>query len=250
MPKFFVKNEMIETKDNRTVAYIQGEDSFHIARALRMAVGDVLTVSDEDGFTYDGTLEKIRDGECTVLLANKRKDKTEPPVFITLYMAYPKGDKLETVIQKATELGASRIVPFESSRCIKRPKADKVEEKTRRLSKIAAEAAKQCGRARLPEISYPLTFSQMLTDARRSDVALFCYEGEGTKDIRSLLSLHTAPHSLAVVVGCEGGFSPEEAERATGAGLLPTGLGPRILRCETAPDYALSAISYHFELQN
>ena len=126
MPRFFVKKESIEITPEKTLAHITGEDSFHIARALRMAVGDSLIVCDSEGFEYDGTLEKIRDELSIVRLENQRKAKGEPPIFITLYMAYPKGDKLETVIQKAVELGASRIVPFSSSRCIKRPKADKV----------------------------------------------------------------------------------------------------------------------------
>ena len=250
MPRFFIKNESIETCDGATVARIYGDDAFHIARSLRMAVGDSITLSDEDGKEYDATLIQIRDEVATVSLGEGRPCQSESPVHITLYMAYPKGDKLETVIQKAVELGATRIVPFESSRCIKRPKADKIEEKTRRLSKIAAEAAKQCGRARLPEVSKPLSFSQMLDEASTAELSLFCYEGEGTRSIRALLSECRTPRTIAVIVGCEGGFSVEEAAQAKGRGLLMTGLGHRILRCETAPDYALSAISYQFELQN
>ncbi|MBR2612798.1 MAG: 16S rRNA (uracil(1498)-N(3))-methyltransferase [Clostridia bacterium] len=250
MPRFFIAKENIQAKEDDTLAYITGEDSFHIARALRMAVGDVLTVCDSDGCEYDGTLEKIRDDVCAVRLENRRSAKGEPPVFITLYMAYPKGDKLETVIQKAVELGASRIVPFESSRCIKRPKADKVEEKTRRLAKIATEAAKQCGRGRLPEVCRPMTYTEMLAHAKEDDLALFCYEGEGTKNIRAILEEAHSPKTISVIVGSEGGFSPEEASAAQACGMIMTGLGERILRCETAPDYALSAISYQFELSN
>jgi 16S rRNA (uracil1498-N3)-methyltransferase len=116
MPRFFIQSESIEICENEALAHITGEDSFHIARALRMAVGDSIIVCDSDGFEYDGTLEKIRDDLSLVRLENQRQAKGEPPIFITLYMAYPKGDKLETVIQKAVELGASRIVPFSSSR--------------------------------------------------------------------------------------------------------------------------------------
>ena len=250
MPRFFIKNNTIEMCDGRTVAHIYADDAFHIARALRMAVGDALTVLDEDGNEYDATLTHIRDEEAIVALGACRPCRSESPIHITLFMAYPKGDKLETVIQKAVELGASRIVPFESSRCIKRPKADKIEEKTRRLAKIAAEAAKQCGRARLPEVEKPLGFSHMLAEASAAELALFCYEGEGTESLRAILSDRKAPKTLAVIVGCEGGFSPEEAAQARACGLRMTGLGHRILRCETAPDYALSAISYQFELEN
>ena len=250
MPRFFIDKEKLEILPDTILAHIQGEDSFHIARSLRMAVGDTVTVCDSEGYEYDGILEKIRDDSTTVCLKNRRLAKGEPPVFITLYMAYPKGDKLETVIQKAVELGASRIVPFESSRCIKRPKADKIEEKTKRLTRIATEAAKQCGRGRLPVVSTPMSYDEMLACASRDELALFCYEGEGTRNIREILTSGKTPTTLSVIVGSEGGFSSEEATKATEAGLCLTGLGDRILRCETAPDYALSSISYQFELKN
>ena len=215
-----------------------------------MAVGDRITLSDGEGLDYSAVLEVIRDEECIARIEGLSESLTEPKTSITLYMAYPKGDKLETVIQKAVELGASRIVPFESSRCIKRPKADKVDEKTRRLAKIATEAAKQCGRGRLPEVCRPMTYTEMLAHAKEDDLALFCYEGEGTKNIRAILEEAHSPKTISVIVGSEGGFSPEEASAAQACGMIMTGLGERILRCETAPDYALSAISYQFELSN
>ena len=166
---------------------------------------------------------------------------------ITLYMAYPKGDKLETVIQKAVELGATRIVPFESSRCIKRPKADKVAKQGERLSKIAEEAAKQCGRGIIPKVALPLSYSEMLEDAKSSALRLICYEKESDLSVKALLS-QGMPESIAIIVGCEGGFSPEEVEAAVNAGCHSVTLGKRILRCETAPLTVLSMILYQFEL--
>ena len=172
---------------------------------------------------------------------------TESPVRITLYMGYPKGDKLETVIQKAVELGVSRIVPFESSRCVKRPKQDKLDKLLSRFARIAEEAAKQCGRARLAEVTAPVDFRTALLDAKKSELCLFCYEGDGTRSLREVLSEKRA-ESISVIVGCEGGFSLNEAKEAEAAGLTPVNLGPRILRCETAPSYVLSCISYAYEL--
>ena len=166
---------------------------------------------------------------------------------ITLYMAYPKGDKLETVIQKAVELGATRIVPFESSRCIKRPKADKIARQGERLSKIAEEAAKQCGRCIVPEVSLPLSYQAMLKDAATSELKLICYEKESDLSIKALL-LEKKPDSIAVIVGCEGGFSPEEIDEAISAGCHSVTLGKRILRCETAPSAVLSMILYQYEM--
>ena len=244
MPRFFVEPEAI-CEGHATVA---GGDAYHIARSLRMAVGDEITLADGSGKEYLCRLTKIRDEECTAEVISEQISHSESPAEITLYMAYPKSDKLELIIQKSIELGAARIVPFESSRCIKRPKAEKIEKQTARLQRIAEEAAKQCGRARLPIVREPISFKKMLEEAATAELSLFCYEGGGTRSLKEVLGTDTAPSSISVIVGSEGGFSPEEAEAAVAAKLTPVNLGPRILRCETAPMYALSAISYQLEL--
>ena len=163
-------------------------------------------------------------------------------------MAYPKSDKLETVIQKAVELGAQRVVPFESSRCIKRPKAEKNDKLLERLKKIAEQAAKQCGRAKIPSVCAPLTYKEMLKVAKESDLTLFCYEDEKNVSIKSALEKVKEGQKISVIVGSEGGFSPEEADLARESGAVSISLGKRILRCETAPLFALSCIAYEFEL--
>lgn len=245
MPRFFINKSQI---DGNTL-FIDGDDARHIARSLRMAVGDEITVCDGEGTEYTSSLTRIRDERCDCEITEVRLSSAEPKARITLFMAYPKSDKLETVIQKAVELGAYEIVPFESSRCIKRPKADKAEERTLRLNRIAEEAAKQCGRAILPKVSIPLSYSQMISRAKESELAIFCYEGEGATSLKKILETKSeVPESIAVIVGSEGGFSEKEAAEAKEAGMTVANLGPRILRCETAPDYCLSAISYRFEL--
>ena len=245
MPRFFIDRSQIEEGS----LFILGDDARHIARSLRMAVGDEITVSDGEGTEYLSRLTKIRDERCDADIIETKISSSEPKSRITLFMAYPKSNKLETVIQKAVELGAREIVPFESSRCIKKPKADKAAERTARLSRIAEEAAKQCGRAALPTVSMPISFSEMIKTAKERELTLFCYEGDGTLSLKKILDeLTEAPKTIAVIVGCEGGFSPDEAKAAEDAGFKMTNLGPRILRCETAPDYCLSAISYRFEL--
>ncbi len=244
MPRFFVPSENFDSDKVK----ITGDDAFHIARALRMAVGDEITVADMQGNEHRCRLEKIRDDEVDCMILETKAGKTESPLEITLYMGYPKGDKLETVIQKAVELGASRIVPFESSRCVKRPRADKAEKQGARLSRIAKEAAKQCGRTKLPQVLPTISFKEALTLAVKDNVSLFCYEGDGTESLKSVLTSKEIPDSLSVIVGCEGGFSIDEANLAKETGLKLVNLGPRILRCETAPIYVLSAISYCYEL--
>ena len=246
MARFFVTKNDVE--DN--VITISGKDAFHIARSLRMAVGDTLTVCDEDGTEYFSELIKIRDEECLCQIISEKAGATESPVDITLYMAYPKGDKLEVVVQKSVELGVSGIVPFESSRCIKRPAAEKLDKITERLSRIAEEAAKQCGRSKLPTVERMIRFSELITKISAYDLPLFCYEGkEGAESLKKVLAEYTKQSGkIAVIIGSEGGFSEDEAKAIIEAGAKCVNLGPRILRCETAPDYCLSAISYHFEL--
>ena len=242
---FFAQKEQIYDGKIEIVA----DDAFHIARSLRMAVGDKISVADGEGLVYECSLSEIRDERCVCEILSTNAAKTESPMEITLYMAYPKGDKLEVVIQKAVELGAARIVPFESERCIKKPSADKLDKKLERLNRIAKEAAKQCGRARLPEVLAPLSFDAMVKEAARCELSLFCYEGESTRTLAEVLGgFSEPPKTVSVTVGCEGGFSEREAGAAISGGLISVGLGPRILRCETAPSYALAALSYHFEL--
>ena len=244
MARFFVDKEKI----NDGVIIIDGTDAHHIARSLRMAEGDRVIVCDGDGGEYGCTLSRIRDEECRCEIIERLDSGAESPVRITLCMAYPKGDKLEVVIQKAVELGVYKIIPFESSRCVKRPKAEKAEKQTARLSRIAEEAAKQCGRAIIPEVTHPRSYAQMLDAAEECDLALFCYENEDGLTVKDIIKGREKPKTVAVIVGSEGGFSPEEAEVAKQAGCLSVSLGNRILRCETAPSFVLSALSYEFEL--
>ncbi len=245
MARFFVNSDAVS--DN--IITIRDKDAFHIARSLRMAVGDDITVCDDMGNEYAARLTLIRDNICEAEISSVKKGDTEPSMDITLFMAYPKGDKLETVVQKSVELGASHIVPFESSRCIKRPAAEKLTKIAERLNRIAEEAAKQCGRTKLPTVSVMQRFSDVTEAIPSFDLAIFCYENERTRSLKSALeSYGKKTGRVAVIIGSEGGFSEEEAERIISAGAACVSLGPRILRCETAPDYCLASISYFTEL--
>ena len=242
MPRFFLDRGQI----GESSLVLRGDDAHHISYSLRMAVGDEITVCDGEGTEYLCSLSAFNGDTVTASILSRRVGKTESPVHIRLYMAYPKGDKLETVVQKAVELGASHILPFESERCVKRPHAEKAEKQTARLARIATEAAKQCGRSRLPSVSTPISFSDVLRDD--AELRIFCYEGEGAKSLRALLEGMVMPKTVSVVIGSEGGFSPAEAAAAKEAGFLLANLGPRILRCETAPEFALTALCYRWEL--
>ena len=247
MPRFFVKQDQIE---NGMIDII-GEDARHIARALRMAVGENVTVCDMRGNEYSCSITDFDEDKRVSLRINDiRASENEPPVYIKLFQALPKGDKLDTIIQKAVECGASEIIPFESERCVVRIKDDAEDRKRERRCRIAAEAAKQCGRSVLPEVRKSVGFNEMLDLALESEVVLFCYEGDGTRTIGSILNEldKNIPDSISIIIGSEGGFSVSEAERAKTRGVVMTGLGKRILRTETASGFVLACISCAFEL--
>ena len=247
MPRFFVRDDQISEGE----ILLTGSDAHHIARSLRMAVGDGVTVCDMRGREYDCTVVAFdEDRTVTARIDRMRESATEPPCRIHLYQALPKGDKLESVIQKAVECGVYEIVPFESERCVVRVKPEAEERKTERRGRIAAEAAKQCGRSLLPAVRPTVSFEEMLTLASESDLCLFCYEGEGTRPLGEILRRagDLNGKDISVVIGSEGGFSVTEAERAIGAGMCPAGLGKRILRTETAPIFVLSCLCMATEL--
>ncbi len=244
MARFFVTEDAVSDR----VARIIGDDARHIARSLRMAVGEEITVLTPDGVEHRCRLSHIRDEEVLAEVLSEQRGAGEPPLELSLYMAFPKGDKLELVVQKAVELGAARITPFLSERCIRRPRPEKAAAETERLTRIAHEAAKQSGRARLPAVGMPLSFDAAIREAAEHDLALFCYEGKGVVQLPALLAEAKGVRRISLLIGSEGGFSEGEVARACAAGCRLTGLGPRILRCETAPLFALAGISVLTEL--
>ena len=218
-------------------AYLNGADAHHLAVVLRAKAGDNVTVCDGLGTDYACRVRLAGKERVEMDIISSHPSESEPHTAVTLYVGYPKQDKLETIIQKATELGAVRVVPFFSRYCVAAPKNE--EKKNVRYQRVALEAAKQSGRGRVPEVAMPLSFDKMLRDAAACDTVLFCDEAGGAP-LHSRLK--DTAHSVAIVTGSEGGFSREEAEKAAAAGFLPVGLGPRILRCETAPLAALSVV--------
>lgn len=248
MPRFFIQKNQIDGN----AVILTGEDAHHIARSLRMAVGDELTICDSDGQEYQCVIESF-DGDRSVRadILTCVSSQCEPVCHVTLFQALPKGDKLDSVIQKAVECGVWKIVPFESERCVVRIKSENEARKSERRNKIAAEAAKQCGRGRVPEVGTAVSFDTMLREAQVHDLCLFCYEGGDTEPLGRILSEKLCGKAcrIAVVVGSEGGFSEAEAEKARKAGMRMTGLGKRILRTETAPIFVLSCIVCDTELR-
>lgn len=247
MPKFFINKNQI---DGEYISIV-GEDAHHISRSLRMAVGEKITVSDGEKFEYECVLEDFSSGCVKARIIDQFVSRAEPEIRFHLYQALPKGEKLDLIIQKVVECGAYDITLFESERCIAKVKGEAEGRKSERRNKIALEAAKQCGRGIIPSVNPTLTFEEMLKKATDSSVALFCYEGEGTRSLGEVLKQIRKENNLtdiSIIIGSEGGFSISEVERAEIAGCYKIGLGKRILRTETAAIMALSCLVYEFEL--
>lgn len=248
MPRFFVEKKQIQNG----IVTVTGEDAHHISRALRMAAGEHITVCDRQGTDYDCRLTDFLTDRVLARVEAQSPTETEPPYDVALYQGLPKGEKLDHIIQKAVECGACRIVPFESERCVVRIREEKGDKKAERQNRIAAEAAKQCGRGILPVVEPARPFSLVLPDAKTVDLALFCYEGEGTTPLPAVLAdarkTSLQKPKIALLIGSEGGFSPAEAAAAKENGWIPVGLGKRILRTETAPTVALAMICAGLEL--
>lgn len=252
MPRFFIRRDAVSDG----VIHITGEDAHHISRSLRMAVGEPLTACDMQGTEYESVLTRITDTDVYAkVLSSKQSDK-EPLYRARLFQALPKGDKLDSVIQKSVECGVFEIYPFESERCVVRVKPEAEEKKTERRQRIALEAAKQSGRAILPTVHTTVSYSEMLDRAAESDLCLFCYEGDGTLQLgkaidaialKERIGRGEAP-TISIVIGSEGGFSEDEVRRAREKGMTVCGLGKRILRTETAAAFVLGCLVYALEL--
>ena len=250
MPRFFVQKEQIA----EGVVSIFGDDAHHISRALRMAAGEHITVCDMQSLEYECELTDFLPDRVLAKVLSTRQSDTEPPYRAHVYQALPKGDKLDSIIQKAVECGAASITTFSSERCVVKVKEDAETKKTERRQRIATEAAKQSGRSLLPTVSPTVSFAEAIRRAAEADIPLFCYEGEDQQPLSGVLKSYKANAeegkipTISVVIGSEGGFSLAEVKAAKEAGLISVGLGKRILRTETAASFALSCLVYELEL--
>lgn len=238
MPRFFSLE-----KANEGIIILTGEDAKHIAKSLRMEQGEKLVVCNGQGIDYLCEILSIDGNTVSVKVNEEVPSKGEANVKVTLYMSLPKSDKMELIAQKATELGVYEIIPVLTSRCISRPNDSAMSKKILRWCKICEEAAKQSGRGVIPMVHDVQTFKQAIGNATNCDLSLFLYESEHENGLKQALVQNEAKH-ISIFVGPEGGFSDEEAQYAVSQGLLSVSLGSRILRCETAPLAAISAIMY------
>ena len=235
MTRFFASQE--EMSGERIL--LTGENAQH-AKVLRLKPGETVLVCDGEG--QECLCQIFSTDPWELRVAERRASQSEAAVRVSVYMAFPKADKLEHVIQKATELGAYEIVAFPSARCVSRPDEKSLKKKLERWQKIAASAAEQSGRGRIPQVVALKSFSEALSRACQAEKALMFYEHEEALTLKTALT--GTYRTVSLLTGPEGGLEEGEVSQARAAGMQVCTLGKRILRCETAPLCALSAVMY------
>lgn len=238
MPRFFLQSIDPEAR----FLVLEGDNAAH-ARVLRLKNGEAVTVCDGSGTEFDCTVSDVSEGRISLAVHSVDKSAAEAAVRVSVYMGFAKADKLEHVIQKATELGAYEIVAFPCNRCVSRPDEKSVAKKLERWQKIAASAAEQSRRGIIPQVRVVGSYAEALTQAAHTELAVLFYENEHAHTFRSAIEAGSFS-TAALLTGPEGGFEEAEVAQAEAAGIKICTLGSRILRCETAPLCALSALMY------
>lgn len=238
MTRFFVEPEELQPE----FLVLTGENAQH-AKVLRLKNGEEVLVCDGQGRECLCTVSDVSPGQISLVVKKRQESESEAAVKVSVYVAFPKADKLEHVIQKATELGAYEIVAFPSSRCISKPDDKSLKKKLERWQKIASSAAEQSGRGRIPQVLTVGSYQEALKRAAQADKAILFYENERATTLRMALEA-SSYHTVSLLTGPEGGLEEKEVKLAMEAGLQVCTLGKRILRCETAPLCALSAVMY------
>jgi len=240
MHRFFVSREAL---DGDRVA-LPAPVAHQIKNVLRMSPGDHIVVLDNSGWEREVELTEVSAQAAHGKVIAQTLSSTEPRTKITLYQSFLKGERFEFALQKGTEVGIVEFVPVISARCIV-SSLNEAGRKITRWEKIIKEAAEQSRRARLPELSPAMFFREACVRATRAgQLALIPWEAEGQRSLRAVLESHPRPFSISLFVGPEGGYEDSEIAAAERAGVIPVGLGPRILRAETAGLVAASAILY------
>ncbi len=231
MHRFFTEPEQVHEKH----LVIIGDEAKHIKNVLRMLPDDDIMVFDGTGYDYLCRITAVG-AQIDAQIISKEINKAEPGISVTLYQAYPKSAKMEEIVQKAVELGVSRVVPFIARRCVKRP------EDASRLRRVALSAVKQCGRSVLPTVDDILRFDEALKLMKAHDKLVICWEEERETSLKQ--ALQGDAKNIGIVIGPEGGLEEAEVRLMREAGGVSVTLGPRIMRTETAGIAVMAAIFY------
>jgi len=239
MRRFFVEPGLLQGES----VVLTGELCRHIATVLRLKEGDTIRLADGTGREAVASITAVEKEGIRVAIRQMANAAAGDTPRITIYQGLPKGEKLELILQKCTELGASEIVPFMAARSITRLEGDKLEKRVARWQKIAQEAARQSERGTVPLVGFAPGMAQLL-QRDEHELRLLLWEEEEEQSLREVLAAAQRPKSIAVIIGPEGGLTPDEAAMARAAGYRPVTLGKRILRTETAGLAVISILQY------
>lgn len=240
VPRFFLPKENLKEKK----ATITGRELDHLRLVLRLRPGDRITLFDDRGWEHEGVIDSYGPETGFIDIVRSYQPGRESILDITLAQALGKGDKMDLIVEKATELGVGTIIPFLSSRTVPRPDEARMERRQARWEKIALSAAKQSGRTRIPEILELSDFETLVRGDWRCELKLLLWEKESVSGLGEVRAERPQLKSLLVAIGPEGGFSLEEAAQAREHGFRSIRLGKRILRTETAAIAALSLLQF------
>ncbi len=238
MRRFYIP----ETDASGRTDIITGSDARHIRNVLRMQPGDPILLFDGSGSDYHAEIVALSPNRIEVVIKEKHPSKTESHLEIILAQAVLKDRKVDEIIRQITELGVTTVIPFLAHRSVSRPDPEKFTARKIRWQKIAREALKQCGRSLVPDIRDVVSFEEMLAQTRTAQAKILFWENEPTP-----LTSWRKPFnqkSVAVIMGPEGGFTEEEVARAASFGYQTAGLGPRILKADTATVTACALVQY------
>jgi 16S rRNA (uracil1498-N3)-methyltransferase len=233
-----------DTVQAETTVSLEG-DLFSALRKREPFQGEIITVTDAAGKVFRGRIIELKDDQARVLLFEEMRGAAESPFDLFLFQALPEKERMELIIQKATELGASCICPFKSRHSISLEEREAQQPKTHRWQQIALKAAKQCRRASMPLVAPYCSFEQALEQARPLELKIILWE-KGKGRLASLIRNTPPPRSIALMVGPEGGWAEAEVQQARSEGFSPAGLGGRILRTETAAIAACAILQYEW----
>lgn len=247
MPKFFIPVEDVQG-DLLTIR----EDAHHILHVLRKEAGDHITVCDGKGQDYECELLSATEGTVVCRIMEQHPAETEPMIEITLFQGLPKAEKMEWILQKGVEIGISYFVPVLAERSVVRLEGKKAEAKLARWNKIAQAAAKQSGRGILPAVHMPVSVKNCIETFDKYDLNLLLYEGARRESLKQILQQYRnekkhLPKRAAIWIGPEGGWAASEVQLLEKAGAVLAGLGPRILRTETAGITAAALVLYEYD---
>ena len=240
MPRFFLPQ--VNIHDGRGV--VHGQELTHLMKVLRLRAGDFVTVCDNTGWEHEAIIETLTSERGELKIVESHPSDREPSIAINLAVGLTKGEKLDWVIEKATELGVTTIIPLSSNYTVPKLDGDKIQKRSERWRKIAVSAAKQCGRSRIPEVRSLCSFENFVRESWPETLKLIFWENETNGSLRRIFEKCRETKSILIAIRPEDGFTHGKVELANAQGFQSVHMGRRILRAETAAIAALAVVQF------